>query len=77
MEIQMAKVTIDGIAYKVIERLGYMHDVGNYVTEVETETGPRMAVGSPRRGYRFWTAVDRTAPLHEAVARGWPANRPA
>lgn len=69
----MSKVSIGGKHYKVIEHLGYNHDIGKRVVQVETDDGPRMAVaGSPGMGYRFWTAEDRVVPLREAINRGWP-----
>jgi hypothetical protein len=67
-------ITINGKKVKVLSSLGYNHDVGAYVKEVEIDGQRQMAVGSP--GYwRLWTAADRTRPLREAIARGWP-NEP-
>jgi hypothetical protein len=67
-------ITIDGRKVKVLSSLGYNHDVGGYVKEVEIDGQRQMAVGG--RGYwRLWTARDRTAPLREAVANGWPHKR--
>lgn len=68
-------IEIDGASYKVLDSLGYNHDVGGYVKEVLTSDGPKMAV---KQGalWRFWTARDRVAPLMEAVKRGWPNDGP-
>lgn len=63
----MASIKIDGTRYRVCDSLGYLHDVGSYVKEVETENGPKMAVKQGGR-WRFWTAIDRIAPLIEGLA---------
>lgn len=64
-------IMINGRKVKVLSSLGYNHDVGAYVKMVEIDGKREMAVGSP--GYwRLWTAADRTRPLREAAARGWP-----
>ena len=56
-------VMIDGQPYKIVERLGYNHDIGQHAYEVEHVAGTRhMAVG--RGGsYRLWTARDRVVPM--------------
>ncbi|MDD3310995.1 hypothetical protein [Pseudodesulfovibrio sp.] len=61
----MATIEIEGHKYKVLDSLGYVHDVSAYVKEVETEDGPKKAVKPAGRGFswRFWTAKDRAAPL--------------
>jgi hypothetical protein len=64
-------ITIDGRKVKVLSSLGYNHDVGAYVKEVEIDGQRQMAVGGPGR-WRLWNAADRTRPLREAIARGWP-----
>jgi hypothetical protein len=64
-------ITMNGVKYKVIDSLGYNHDVGAQVKMIEYEGKRAMVVGSAGR-WRLWTASDRTAPLREAVARGWP-----
>lgn len=67
-------ITINGRKVKVLSSLGYNHDIGAYVKEVEIDGQRQMAVGGP--GYwRLWTARDRTQPLREAVARGWPRKK--
>ena len=52
----MAKIEVEGKAYKVTENLGYQ--AGHYAKAVETETGERIAV---KRGgaWTWWTAQDR------------------
>ena len=67
-------ITIDGKKVKVLSSLGYNHDVGAYVKEVEIDGKRQMAVGS-RGCWRLWTAADRTWPLREAIARGWPSEK--
>lgn len=64
-------ITINGRKVKVLSSLGYNHDIGAYVKEVEIDGERQMAVGGPGR-WRLWTAADRTAPLRRAVAAGWP-----
>lgn len=64
-------ITIDGKKVKVTSNLGYNHDVGAYVKEVEIDGKRQMAVGRPGH-WRLWTAADRTRPLREAIAKGWP-----
>lgn len=64
-------ITIDGRKVKVLASLGYNQDVGAYVKEVEIDGKRQMAVGRPG-AWRLWTPADRTRPLREAVARGWP-----
>lgn len=75
----MATITIDGMPYWVIESLGYQPSAGVMAKRVETPNGPRMAVKARGMGaWRFWTAEDRTAPLRDAVARGWkPGDAPS
>lgn len=56
----MAKITIDGQKYEVVETLPY-HGVGmpaKVVKDETSDTGERVAV---KRGgiWRFWTAQDR------------------
>ena len=64
-------VTIDGTKYKVTENMGYMPDVGSQVLMVERD-GKECAAVRRAGKWWFWTARDRTVPLREAVARGWP-----
>ncbi len=67
----MGKITVEGTTYKVTDKGHYNHDVGDYVKWVQTPDGEKMVVGSRGR-WRFWTAEDRTRPLREAIAKGWP-----
>lgn len=64
-------ITINGRQYKVIDSGGYNHDIGAYWKMVKTPDGNLMVVGS-RGSWRFWHPSDRTKPLREAIARGWP-----
>ncbi len=50
--------------YKVIENLGFVHDIGMYAKVVMTENGERKVVKDGGK-WRFWTSVDRTQPLRE------------
>jgi hypothetical protein len=52
----MAKIEVEGKAYKVTENLGYQ--AGHHAKAVETETGERIAV---KRGgvWTWWTERDR------------------
>ncbi len=59
----MMNVIVEGRKYRVIERLGFVHDVGGYVVEVETTDGPRKAIKWGYSDYRFWTARDRVQPM--------------
>ena len=40
----MAKVTVNGVKYKVTENMGYSHDRGQYAKFVETPEGERVVV---------------------------------
>ena len=56
----MAKfVTIDGKDYRVTENLGFNHSIGLHAVEVETSTGPRVAV--QHGGWKWWTLQWRPA----------------
>lgn len=67
-------VMVAGQKYKVIDIGAYSHDMGYYWKIVETPNGPKTIVGT-RGQWRFWTAEDRTKPLRDAIAKGWP-NKP-
>lgn len=64
-------ITINGRKVKVLSSLGYNQDVGEYVKMVEIDGKREMAVGGPGR-WRLWTPRDRTRPIREAAAKGWP-----
>jgi hypothetical protein len=67
----MGKITVQGEIYTVTDKGCYSHDIGHYWKMVQTPDGEKPVVGRP--GYwRFWTPADRTRPLREAIARGWP-----
>lgn len=57
----MAKINVDGNDYKVVESMGFNHNIGMYAKVVMTETGERVAVKHPRGVWRFWTPRDRVA----------------
>ena len=65
----MAKITVEGGDYRVIESLGYQHSAGVYAKQVQTEDGPRMAVKHRGGRWRWWTTLDRVSPLLEAAVR--------
>ena len=67
-------ITVNGVKCKVVESLGYNHDMGGYVKRVVYDGKEQMAVGGPGR-WRLWTPTDRTQPLREAMARGWPGKQ--
>ena len=64
-------ITINGRKVKVLESLGFQPSIGKYAKRVLIDGKEQMAVGGPGR-WRLWTAEDRTRPLREAIARGWP-----
>jgi len=67
----MGKITVEGQPYKVTDSGSYNHDIGQYWKRVATPDGEKMVVGTRGR-WRFWTARDRTRPLVDAIAKGWP-----
>ncbi len=44
-----ATIMIDGVAYPVIDRMGFQHSLGMYAVEVETPEGERIAVSTGGR----------------------------
>jgi hypothetical protein len=73
----MAKIDVDGYGkLKVLGSLGYVHDVGMHVKEVELPDGSPAKVVKRGSTWQRWTARDRTAPLREAAAKGWPKETP-
>ncbi len=60
----MAKIEVDGRKYTVTDSLGFVHSVGMYVKEVQTEDGFKMVVKDAGR-WRFWTAQERVKPLKD------------
>jgi hypothetical protein len=67
-------VMIAGTELKVVDKGGYSHDIGSNWKIVKTPEGEKMIVGAPGR-WRFWTPADRTRPLREAMAKGWPNKK--
>lgn len=64
-------ITVNGRKVKVLNKGGYNHDIGKNWKMVEIDGERKMVVGSA--GYwREWTPADRTRPLREAAAKGWP-----
>lgn len=56
----MSKVIwIAGEKYPVVDRLGWNHDVGAYVVEVERPDGTKAMAVRYAGVYRFWTPRDR------------------
>lgn len=64
-------ITVDGTKYEVTEQPSYNHDVGGRFAFVRTPSGEKPIVNQGG-GWRFWGARDRTKPLRDAVAKGWP-----
>jgi hypothetical protein len=58
----MAKIQIGGGEYKVVESLGWVHDIGAYAKVVGTEDGEKVAVKYRGGPWRFWTAKDKLRP---------------
>lgn len=52
-------LSIDGVQYELLDYLGWQPSAGMYAAEVQTETGPRMAVKHRNGQWRFWTVKDR------------------
>lgn len=67
-------VTIAGKKYKVIDPGSYSHDFGSYWKIIDTPEGHKTIVGGRGR-WRFWTATDRTKPLHDAMEKGWTPEK--
>jgi len=64
----MRTIMIEGAPYPVLGDLGYVHDIGHRAKQVQTQVGERVAVW--RGGsWRFWTDINRTAPLRVAAER--------
>ena len=64
-------ITVNGKKVKVLDKGGYNCDIGMQTKVVEIDGKPVRVVGSA--GYwRVWSPADRTRPLREAIARGWP-----
>lgn len=68
------KINVQGTPHKVTDKGSYSQDIGHYWKMVSTPEGEKMVVGRPGF-WRFWTAADRTRPLREAIARGWPGKQ--
>ena len=54
-------IEVEGIAYRVIESMGFNHDIGMYAKMVATDYGDKVAVKHRGSGsaWRFWTPKDR------------------
>jgi hypothetical protein len=70
----MARITVEGVGYPVVDKGMYSHDLGSYWKVVRTPEGERMVVGRAGR-WRFRTARERVQPLLDAVADGWPKEK--
>lgn len=66
-------IMVQGKKCKVIDKGGYNCDIGQNWKMVELD-GERVMVVGGRGFWRVWGPRDRTAPLREAIARGWPAK---
>lgn len=56
----MKKVEVDGHKYKVVENMGYNHDIGMRAILIETDDGNKVVVSYRVAGpWRFWTPRDR------------------
>lgn len=53
-------VEIEGIRYRVIEDMGFNHDVGGPSVVVDVNGCERAAV-KDGKAWRFWTAADRVS----------------
>lgn len=61
-------IEVEGIKCKVVESLGYIHDIGQRAVIVLHEGVERKAVGGSGH-YRFWGARDRVQPLVDELER--------
>jgi hypothetical protein len=71
-----AGIEIDGKRYKVVESMGFNHDIGRCAKIVKDADRERVAV-KESTGWRFWGAADRAQPLIDAIERGWPNDGPS
>lgn len=58
----MAKITVEGEQYTVVDKGSYNHDIGHYWKRVLVDGKEKVVVGRPGF-WRFWTAKDRTEPM--------------
>jgi hypothetical protein len=58
-------LTIDGRAYRIVERMGYQPGIGGHACMVmDDETGIGHVAVRPHAGaWRLWTEEDRSQPL--------------
>ncbi len=58
----MIEITIDGVAYRVVERLGYQPSMGGQAVLImdDREEFGRVAVRAYGGDWRLWTVEDRT-----------------
>lgn len=61
-------IEVEGTKCKVVESLGFVHDIGMRAVVVLHDGVERKAVGS-RGQYRFWGARDRVQPLVDELER--------
>lgn len=64
----MSNIEIEGVKYKVVERLGYNPDIGLRCFVVNDSGYERKAV-KDGKVYRFWTIADRMEPYIQALRR--------
>jgi len=74
----MASLTIDGIDYKIVERLGFQHGAGVYAALIVGPDG-KERIAQRHSGSKLWafrTPQERIAPLIEwAKASPWAGER--
>jgi len=59
----MAKISVGGKQYEVLDNLGFQHSAGVYAKEVSTPDGTRMAVRDHgQKTWRFWGMQDMLRP---------------
>lgn len=62
-------INVDGFRCKVVESLGFVHDIGRRASVVLHEGVERKAVYSGPGGWRFWTPRNRIQPLIDELER--------
>ena len=55
----MAKINIEGKDYKVVENMGFNHDIGGYAKFVQTDEGEKVAVKFRGGQWKFWRPQDK------------------
>lgn len=63
------RITVDGKKCRIVESLGYVHDIGARACIVLDDDEVKTAISAGRGVWRFWTAQDRAKPLVDAQRR--------